>query len=163
MSSPMQGADGIYESAVESLREQGYRLTPQRLLVLSIVAECIGHIGVEQVFGLSKKIYPYMDIATVYRTLHLFKKLNVVTEVAIGDRLHYELTDPKGKHNHMVCHVCSGAFNLSPHYLEQFRSTLLREFNFSPNLEHFTISGVCSNCQTEYPDHHPDGEIYQNL
>jgi len=149
MSKPAQGARGAHERAVESLREQGYRLTPQRLLILSVVAESAGHIGVDRVFRLSKESYPYMDIATVYRTLHLLKKLNVVTEVAIGERLHYELTDPKGKHHHMVCQVCSGAFNLSPNHLEQFRSTLMQEFNFEPDLEHFTITGVCSTCKLE--------------
>ena len=149
MLSPEQGTRGVHERAVESLREQGYRLTPQRLLILSVVAESAGHIGVDHVFRLSKEAYPYMDIATVYRTLHLLKKINVVTEVAIGDRLHYELTDPKGKHHHMVCQVCRGAFNLGPHHLEQFRSTLMREFNFEPDLEHFTITGVCSTCQLE--------------
>ena len=159
----MQDGHSAHQRAVENLREQGYRLTPQRLLVLSIVADCIGHIGVDQVFRLSKQAYPYMDIATVYRTLHLLKKLNVVTEVAIGERLHYELTDPNGKHHHMVCRVCRGAFNLGPHHMEQFRSTLMREFNFSPDLEHFTVSGVCSTCQPEFPAHHPGGDTYQNL
>lgn len=104
-------------------------------------------MGVDQVFRLAKEAYPYMDIATVYRTLHLLKKLNLVTEVAIGDRLHYELTDPEGGHHHMVCQVCSGAFNLGSHYLEQFRHTLMQEFNFEPDLEHFTITGVCSSCR----------------
>jgi len=79
---------------VENLRGKGYRLTPQRLLVLSKVAEGGGHIGVDELFRRAKEDYPYLDIATVYRTLHLLKKLDVVTEVAIGDRLHYELTDP---------------------------------------------------------------------
>ncbi len=147
MSSPDQATRQVHERAVECLREQGYRLTPQRLLILSVVAESGGHMGVDQVFRLAKEAYPYMDIATVYRTLHLLKKLNVVTEVAIGDRLHYELTDPEGGHHHMVCQVCSGAFNLGPHYLEQFRHTLMQEFNFEPDLEHFTITGVCATCQ----------------
>ena len=160
MSSPVQGIRGIHERAVDSLREQGYRLTPQRILILSVVAESAGHIGVDQVFRRSKEAYPYMDIATVYRTLHLLKKLNVVTEVAIGDRLHYELTDPKGKHHHMVCQVCSGAFNLGPHYLEQFRSTLMREVNFEPDLEHFTITGVCSTCR---PEQHYDNTTKQKV
>ena len=92
-----------------------------------------------------------MDIATVYRTLHLYKDLGVVTEVAIGDRLHYELTDPSGRHHHMVCRVCHGAFNLGPHYLEEFRRTLISEFAFEPDLEHFTVSGVCSQCQEQGP------------
>ena len=105
-------------------------------------------MGVDEVFQRAKAAYPYMDIATVYRTLHLFKDLGVVTEVAIGERLHYELTDPHGKHNHMVCRICDGAFNLSPHYLEEFRETLLQEFGFEPDLEHFAVSGICAECRS---------------
>lgn len=135
------------EQAVETLREQGYRLTPQRLLVLSIVAEGGVHMGVDEVFRRAQEAYPYMDIATVYRTLHLFKDLGVLTEVAIGDRLHYELKDPNGHHHHMVCRECHGAYNLSPHYLEEFRATLVNDFGFEPDLDHFAISGVCANCR----------------
>ncbi len=136
-----------HAQAVEALRDQGYRLTPQRLIVLSIVTEGDGHMGVDEIFQRAKEAYPYMDVATVYRTLHLFRNLGVVTEVAIGDRLHYELTDPHGGHHHMVCRVCNGAFNLSPHYLEEFRNTLSKEFGFEPDLEHFAISGVCASCR----------------
>jgi Fur family ferric uptake transcriptional regulator len=87
--------------------------------------------------------------ATVYRTLHLLKEIGMVTEVAIGDRLHYELTDPNGHHHHMVCRACRGAFNLSPHYLEEFRRVLDQEFGFEPDLEHFAISGLCSQCRSK--------------
>ena len=117
--------------------------------MLTIVAEGAGHMGVDEIFQQAKEAYPYMDVATVYRTLHLFRKLGVVTEVAIGDRLHYELTDPRGAHHHMVCRVCNGAYNLSPHYLEEFRQTLTQEFGFEPDLEHFAVSGVCAGCKAE--------------
>jgi len=136
-----------HEQAVAVLRDKGYRPTPQRLIVLSIVADGDGHMGVDEIFQSAKAAYPYMDVVTVYRTLHLFRDLGVVTEVAIGDRLHYELTDPLGGHHHMVCRVCDGAFNLSPHYLEEFRNTLSQEFGFEPDLEHFAISGVCAGCR----------------
>jgi len=109
-------------------------------------------MGVDEVFRRAKEAYPYMDIATVYRTLHLFKDLGVVTEVAIGDRLHYELTDPSGRHHHMVCRVCNGAFNLSPTYLDEFRDALIQEFDFEPDLEHFAITGVCSDCRSGQGD-----------
>lgn len=137
-----------HQQAIDVLREKGHRLTPQRILVLSIVADGGGHMGVDEVFRRAKEAYPYMDIATVYRTLHLFKNLGVVTEVAIGDRLHYELIDPSGPHHHMVCRVCNGAFNLSPTYLDEFRDTLLEEFDFEPDLEHFAITGTCSGCRS---------------
>ena len=151
MIATMDAGKSKYQEAIETLREQGHRLTPQRLLVLSIVADGAAHMGVDDVFKLARDAYPYLDIATVYRTLHLYKDLGVVTEVAIGDRLHYELTDPTGRHHHMVCRVCHGAFNLGPHYLEEFRRTLISEFAFEPDLEHFTVSGVCSQCQEQGP------------
>ncbi len=141
-----------HQQTIENLRKGGYRLTPQRLLILSIIAEGDRHMGVDEVFHQAKEAYPYMDIATVYRTLHLFKGLGVVTEVVIGDRLHYELTDPDGKHHHMVCQNCQGAYNLSPHYLEEFRHTLVREFGFEPDLEHFAITGVCAHCREATAD-----------
>ena len=136
-----------HEQVIETLRLKRHRLTPQRMIVLSTITSGEGHMGVDEVFQAAKKAYPYMDIATVYRTLNLFKGLGVVTEVAIGDRLHFELTDPDGHHNHMVCRSCNGAFNLSPHYLAEFRKTLNKEFGFEPDLEHFAVTGVCAECQ----------------
>lgn len=136
-----------HERALEKLRLQGHRLTPQRLLVLSVMAEGHQHMGVDEVFRKAREAYQFMDIATVYRTLRLFRDAGVVTEVEIGDRLHYELAMPDERHHHMVCRVCSGAFNLSPHYLSEFRKTLVDDFGFLPDLEHFSVSGVCAGCQ----------------
>ena len=138
-----------HEKALDMLRLQGHRITPQRVLVLSVVADGGGHMGVDEVFRRAKEAHRFMDLATVYRTLRLFKDAGVVTEVEIGDRLHYELTLPGDLHHHMVCRECSGAFNLSPHYLEEFRDTLVREFGFVPDLEHFSISGICAGCQEQ--------------
>ena len=132
--------------AIQTLRNTGCRLTPQRLLILSVIAEGAGHLGVDEVFRRAQRSYPYLDLATVYRTLHLFKQVGVVTKVGIGDRLHFELTDPNGRHHHMVCRLCSGAFDLSTHHLDGFREALAQQYGFEPDLDHFTITGVCASC-----------------
>lgn len=141
-----------HEQAIATLREGGYRLTPQRVIILSVVADGDGHLDVDEVLRRAKETYPYMDIATVYRNLHLLKDLGVVTEVAIGDRLHFELTDPNGRHHHMVCRTCHGAYNLSPSYLEEFRTALVEEFGFEPDLDNFAVSGVCAQCRSSDPN-----------
>ena len=135
------------EQLLQLLQSLGYRLTPQRLLVLAIVAGGDGHMGVDEIYRQARAAYPYLDLATVYRTLRLFKQVGVVTEVDIDNRLHYELTAPGEKHHHMVCRACHRAINLSPHYLEEFRDTLIREFAFEPDIEHFTVSGYCRYCR----------------
>jgi Fe2+ or Zn2+ uptake regulation protein len=133
---------------LEMVKAQGLRLTPQRLIILSAIAEGEGHMNVDEVYRRARLVYPYMDIATVYRTLHLFKRLRLVTEVGMGDRLHYELTDPNARHHHMVCRACGKAFNLSPSYLDEFRTRLSSEFGFEPDLDNFTVTGTCSGCQS---------------
>ena len=132
--------------ALKAVKKTGHRLTPQRVIILSALAEGGGHVGVDAVFRRAKESYQYMDIATVYRTLHLLKKLGVVTEVSMSNRLHFELTDPEARHHHMVCRICSKTFDLSPSYLEEFRSTLAKDIGFEPDLEHFAIGGRCASC-----------------
>lgn len=136
------------QELLELVKAQGLRLTPQRLIILSAISRGEGHMNVDEVYRRAKEEYPYMDIATVYRTLHLFKKLRLVTEVGIGDRLHYELTDPQAQHHHMVCQVCGKAYDLSPSYLDEFRTRLVEESGFEADLHNFTVTGTCSECRT---------------
>ena len=134
-----------HRKALDKLRESSYRLTPQRVMVLSVLADRPGHIGVEDIYGEVRKQYPYIDVATVYRTLQLLKSLHLVTELDVGGAARYELIE-SDMHHHMVCRNCGGAFDFSPSYLEEFRNRLVQEFGFEPDLEHFAIGGLCSNC-----------------
>jgi Fur family ferric uptake transcriptional regulator len=121
-------------------------MTPQRLSVLDIVAGRTGHIGAEEVWNLAKTQHPYVDLATVYRILQLLKRVGVVTEVVIGNKLHFELTDQHNRHHHMVCSACYTVQTLRPDYLAEFSQRLEREFGFTPDLENLTIEGQCSKC-----------------
>ncbi len=59
---------------MESLREVGYRLTPQRMLIIAIIHDSKGHVTAEDVHTRVTEQYPFVDISTVYRTLQLLKK-----------------------------------------------------------------------------------------
>ena len=138
-----------HNAVLDTLREAGYRLTPQRVMVLQAIAESDRHLTAEAIHQRVTQLYPYLDIATVYRILHLLKRLHLVTEIALGDgSAQYEVAEPN-KHHHMVCRACGGAYDLSPSYLEEFRSRLINEFGFEPDLEHFAIGGICALCTTE--------------
>jgi Fur family ferric uptake transcriptional regulator len=138
-----------HERALELLKEKGYRLTPQRLMVITAIGEQRGHLAVEKIHQRVKQVYPYIDIATVYRTLQLLKRLHLVTEIEAGGSSRYELAEAGG-HHHMVCLDCGRAFDLSPRYLEEFRRRLIEEFGFEPDLEHFAIEGRCAECASRH-------------
>ena len=88
------------------LSEQGYRLTPQRMMILSAIENGDGHISAEEIYAQVTAKYPRVNISTVYRTLELLKRLELVTETDLGDgRLRYHPAD-KGHHHHLVCTEC---------------------------------------------------------
>ena len=64
----------------DALNKQGYRLTPQRLMVVSAIENSEDHISADEVYSQVMARYPNVNISTVYRTLELLKRLGMVTE-----------------------------------------------------------------------------------
>jgi len=128
------------------LSEQGYRLTPQRMMILSAIENSDDHISAEEIYTQVLAKYPHVNISTVYRTLELLKQLGLVTETDLGGgRVRYHPAD-KGHHHHLVCTECGAIIDLDESLLASLESTLLREYKFSADLRHLAIFGRCANC-----------------
>jgi len=129
------------------LQAQGYRLTPQRMLVIEALHSAESHISAEEIYGQLHNRYPYGNISTVYRTLELMKKLNLVTETDFGEgRVRYHVAE-KSHHHHLVCHTCGKVTDLDESVLSSLRGALLRDYGFNADLRHLAISGECSDCR----------------
>ncbi|MBI4328265.1 MAG: transcriptional repressor [Chloroflexi bacterium] len=132
--------------ALTTLKETGYRLTPQRLMVLETIAGARGHVTAEEIGTQVRRTYPYIDIATIYRTLHLLKRLHLVTEIDPGgSSAQYELAGD-GRHHHLICEGCGKTIDLPLAYLDNLHQSLRREFEFEADLDHFALRGRCSQC-----------------
>ncbi|MCD6391084.1 MAG: transcriptional repressor [Dehalococcoidia bacterium] len=130
-----------------TLQETGHRLTPQRMLVIEALHNADGHISAEEIYEQLHTRYPYANISTVYRTLELLKKLDLVTETNFGEgRVRYHVAE-KGHHHHLVCRSCGKIIDLEESTLYPLKETLLQEFGFDADLRHLAISGECSGCR----------------
>ncbi len=128
------------------LSEQGYRLTPQRMMILSAIENSRDHISAEEIYTQVAAKYPHINISTVYRTLELLKKLGLVTETNLGEgRVRYHPAD-KGHHHHLVCQECGTIIDLDESVLSSLKSALLQEYKFSADLRHLAIFGRCVKC-----------------
>ena len=128
------------------LTERGYRLTPQRMMILSAIENSHDHISADEIYTQVVAKYPYVNISTVYRTLELLKELGLVTETNLGEgRVRYHPAD-KGHHHHLVCQECGAIIDLDESVLASLKSALLREHKFSADLRHLAIFGRCVNC-----------------
>ena len=92
---------------VQELRERGFRLTPQREMVLSVMHQVDGLATADEIYGRVQERSAAVDISTVYRTLDLLQEFRMVACVDAGDGQHrYELLGVHGPHVHLVCQAC---------------------------------------------------------
>lgn len=129
------------------LSEKGYRLTPQRLMILSAIEGSRDHISAEEIYAEVTAKYPHVNISTVYRTLELLKKLGMVYEINLGEgRIRYH-AEASGHHHHLVCQDCGLVIDINEASLSSLRDVLLRDYNFRAELKHVAIFGLCENCR----------------
>ena len=134
------------EDLINKLSEQGYRLTPQRMLVLSAIENSEDHISAEEIYTQVVAKYPHVNISTIYRTLELLNRLGLVTETDLGGgRVRYHPAG-KGHHHHLVCQECGKIIDLDESVLSSLKDVLLREYKFSADLRHLAIFGRCADC-----------------
>ena len=129
------------------LSERGYRLTPQRMMILSAIENSHDHISADEIYARVRAKYPHINISTVYRTLELLNELRLVTETDFGEgRVRYHPAD-KGRHHHLVCQECGAIIDLGESVLSSLKSALLQEYKFDADLKHLAIFGRCGNCR----------------
>ncbi|GAA2995834.1 MULTISPECIES: Fur family transcriptional regulator [Streptosporangium] len=130
----------------EELRARGYRVTPQRQLVLEAVKDC-EHATPEEICARVRETARGVNISTVYRTLELLEELGMVTHSHLGHGAPtYHLT-AEADHVHLVCRGCGEISEVSPDLVKNFVTHLDTELGFATDVHHLTIFGRCRDCR----------------
>ncbi|NEA43964.1 transcriptional repressor [Streptomyces sp. SID11385] len=130
------------------LRQRGYRLTPQRQLVLEAV-DALEHATPDDILCEVRKTASGINISTVYRTLELLEELNLVSHAHLGHGAPtYHLAD-RHDHLHLVCRDCADVIETEVASADAFARKLREEFGFETDLKHFAIFGRCRNCRED--------------
>ena len=134
-------------SCGQALKGMGYRLTPQRMMVVEALHGADKHVSAEEIYAQVRARYPYANISTVYRTLELLKELGLVTEIALGDGCVRFHPAEKGHHHHLVCQKCGKIIDLPESALAPLEGALSDMYQFKADLKHMAVFGLCSQCQ----------------
>jgi Fur family ferric uptake transcriptional regulator len=140
-------ADKSLESALATLREAGFRITPQRRAVVKEVMAQEGHISPADLAERVTRKLPGVNAATVYRTLWLLDELKILTHAHLeeGVTYHHLHASP---HVHLTCSSCGTSEALAETDLRSLARLMQESHGFSPDFTHFAISGLCRRCQT---------------
>jgi Fur family ferric uptake transcriptional regulator len=135
------------EAFFKQLREHGFRLTPQREIVLSVLHDIEGFATADDIYERVRGFSSSLDISTVYRTLELLQDFHLVAAVDPGDgQRRYELLGVHGQHFHLVCRSCGKIMGVEPRAIEAFAERMVEEHGFEIDLEHLSIPGLCQEC-----------------
>jgi len=127
------------------LRAKGYRLTPQRELVLRAVEE-LGHATPDEVLARVREQSKAVNVSTVYRTLELLEELGLVRHAHLTDRAPTYHSTATPDHVHLVCRGCGRVTEVAPDVIEPMTATLRDRYGFTTDVGHLTVFGMCTDC-----------------
>jgi Fur family ferric uptake transcriptional regulator len=135
-----------------ALRQQGHRLTPQRLQVLQVVKTQGQHLTAEEIHDAIVPQQPYLDIATVYRSLQWLQSVGLVAPISMGEgKLRYEYRRPGEHHHHLVCQQCGHHTQIPDDLFADLKADLQRRYGFTLHADHLALPGRCAACEAAAP------------
>ena len=128
---------------------KGRPVTSQRKLLLDLIKKAGGHISAKELYRRASRRNESISLATVYRTLQLFKELGLVEERRLGQvYCHYEMKD-SAEHQHLVCRSCGKVIEFESPLIRQLVEALKHEHGFNLTKIEFCMEGYCPQCDKE--------------
>lgn len=130
-----------------ALRRQGHRLTPQRLMVLEVIKQSGRHLTADEIHNTVVSHHPYVNIATIYRTLQWLEEIGLVAPVMFDSGpLRYEYICGAA-HHHLICRECGYEQEIGVDILDALKAQLLERYGFAAHLNHMGLPGRCATCR----------------
>lgn len=136
------------------LRENGVKVTTQRVLVLEALSSCAdGHLTAEEIYDLVRAAYPEIGLATVYRTIQLLLELHLIDRINLDDGfVRYEIGDIKDKktrhhHHHLICRQCGRVVSFQDDLLEELEEKIQKTMHFTVSDHEVKLYGYCEECR----------------
>lgn len=131
---------------IEQLRQRGQRVTPQREMVIEVIAHSERHMTAEEVFEAVRARSRAINLATIYRALDFLVEQGVASRTHLGGSVVYTATR-HGPHIHMVCERCGYVADAELEPFQPLFDRIQATYGFACNSQHLAIPGVCSACQ----------------
>ena len=135
------------DEMIISLKEQGHRLTPQRMAVLKILATDEGHPSVEQIYERVKVDFPMTSLATIYKTVTLLKEMGEVLELGFSDDSNRYDGHKPYPHPHLICIKCKNIVDPQVAALSELHQEVAQSTNYRILSHRLDFFGICPQCR----------------
>lgn len=129
------------------MREQGFRVTPQRQLILDAICAGGGHTPLNEIYARVRAKSPAIHRATLYRAVDFLCELRLVVAADIGGgHKVYEIAS-ETPHHHLICRTCGKVEQISHKTVKALFAKVEREQHFTIDMDHLTLFGLCQKCR----------------
>jgi len=137
--------ENVEKKLIASLREKGYKLTAQRLEIISLLARDMTHPGAGDIFRKVRKQVPNISMSTVYYTLDMLKKEGLLRELEFYNQDNrYDVT--VDDHINLICKKC-GKIEDFPGELPYSCTQVQQKTDFQPMAMRYEYYGYCKDCR----------------
>jgi Fe2+ or Zn2+ uptake regulation protein len=130
-----------------------YVLTPQRQLILTCIQKSVQPVNAGDLYRVVSKKDQTVSLATVYRTLALFKKLGIIDEHRLGQPCWFYGVKKSFEHQHMLCRQCGKLIEFKSPLITEMITKLQDEQGFKIERVEVCIQGTCQACQPNDFEH----------
>ena len=135
------------DTMVTKLKDLDFRITPQRLAVLKILAESKGHPSVEDIFKQVKPTFPTTSLATIYKTVNLLKEIGEVVELDFSEESNRYDGNRPYPHPHLVCTKCKTIMDPDMATIKDLSEELAKKTGYEIVHHRLDFFGICPSCQ----------------
>jgi Fur family ferric uptake transcriptional regulator len=132
----------------ETMHASGLRATRQRQLLLDVIHESPGHLDAEAIHRRVQEREPRIGLATVYRTLALFKEMGLIQEQRLGEEHGHFETVSKEPHYHFACLKCGQVIEFDDPRIVDVVRALSKKEGLRVSDVHLLLRGYCAACRT---------------
>jgi Fur family ferric uptake transcriptional regulator len=130
------------------LREQGLRLTTERIALFEEIYRQHGHLDADALLAAVRGRGHDVSRATVYRTLELLVRSGLVRKQQVSGRGHlFEHVHPGQQHDHLICSACGRVVEFVSPGITALQAEICRAHGFSPDHHQLQILGLCNGCR----------------
>ena len=135
-------------SLTKALKKEGLRFTNQRQAVWDEIKSNDEHRDAEQIYSALRKNNLNVSRATVYRTIDVLYKNNLIRKIELGDSpSKYENKVNSDHHDHIICVQCGRIDEFVDDKIESQQDKIIDKLGFKLIRHIHQLFVLCKDCQ----------------
>ena len=140
------------KDALETLKDSGVRITPQRHAILEYLISSMTHPTADEIYKALEGRFPNMSVATVYNNLRVFREVGLVKELTYGDASS-RFDFVTHEHYHIICEECGKIVDFQYPGLDEIEQFAAHVSGYKVSHHRLEVYGLCPECENNKVAH----------